>query len=115
MRASPYPMLPPPSNQPQPQPQPQSQEQFYQHPLHPHYAHGGYTLPPSAAFFPMSAYSAAPLSGVPHPSRILDAAVMGGGAGGVPGGCGDSSADGLTQPNTPDLLMHRRQVKNGLM
>ena len=56
---------------------------------------GGYTLPPTAAYFPMSAYSAGPMTG-PQQSKILEGAAL--------------DSEGMTQPNTPDLLMHRRQV-----
>ena len=60
---------------------------------------GGYTLPPSAAYFPVSAYSASTLSGPPQQTMVLEAV-----------GTAMDSADGATQPNTPDLLIHRRQV-----
>ncbi len=58
---------------------------------------GGYTVPSSAAYFPMSVYST-PM-GAPQQSRILEAMAM------------EPSEGGFTQPNTPDLLMHRRQVR----
>jgi len=64
-------------------------------PMPPQHAVGGYTLPPTAAYFPMSAYSAAPMACGPQQSRILEG----------------SALDEQTQPNTPDLLIHRRQVR----
>lgn len=64
----------------------------------------GYTLPPTAAYFPMAAYSTAPMLGGPQQSKLLEGAQM-------------EPEAGMTQPNTPDLLMHRRQArtKKGLI
>ena len=56
-------------------------------------------MPPTAAYFPVSAYSASTLSGPPQQTMVLEAV-----------GTAMDSADGATQPNTPDLLIHRRQV-----
>ena len=61
---------------------------------------GGYTLPPAASYFPVSAYSASTMSGGPPQQTMVMEAV----------GTAMDSADGATQPNTPDLLIHRRQV-----
>ena len=79
MRASPYPVQQP------------------QQPQNPYSSGGGYTLPPTAAYFPMAAYSTAPMQSGPQQSKILEGTVM-------------ESEPGMTQPNTPDLLIHRRQV-----
>ena len=123
MRASPFPIQPqqqqqqhpyqqqqqlPPSQQQQQQQQQMLQQQQQQQQLNglPYQQQqqqqqpggvGGYTLPPSAAYFPMAPYSNQPMSAGPQQSKILEGTAM------------DSEA-GMTQPNTPDLLMHRRQV-----
>ena len=62
-------------------------------------------MPPTAAYFPVSAYSASTLSGPPQQTMVLEA------VGGVGGTAMDSAAEAATQPNTPDLLIHRRQVR----
>jgi len=58
---------------------------------------GGYTLPPTAAFFPMGSYSTnmQPATSTCHQGTMVET---------------QHDPTGLTQPNTPDLLMHRRQV-----
>ena len=61
-------------------------------------------MPPTAAYFPVSAYSASTLSGPPQQTMVLEA------VGGV-GTAMDSATEAATQPNTPDLLIHRRQVR----
>ena len=101
---------------------------------------GGYTLPPTAAYFPMATYATLQqqhhhtassqastsmqgptisdhLSDVPTPSNPVSTLPMN-----VPLSSADTAAssatksiDGTpssvtTQPNTPDLLIHRRQV-----
>ena len=91
MRAAPYP-VPPPALPPHVLNQQQQQQP------HAHQPPQGYTLPPSAAYFPLSAYST-PLTG-PQQSKLLEGASL--------------ESEGLTQPNTPDLLMHRRQVREEL-
>ena len=52
---------------------------------------GGYTLPPTVAYFPMTAYT----NNMDN-SKSKETVMM--------------SQESLQQPNTPDLLMHRRQV-----
>ncbi len=105
------PMLPPGAygaHMALPAPQPQ-QPQHQQQPQQPHQVAGaaaaaaagpggGYTLPPTAAYFPMSVYSSGPMS-APQQSKILEAAAA------------EQQEAGMTQPNTPDLLIHRRQVR----
>jgi len=54
---------------------------------------GGYTLPPTAAFFPMGSYSTSMQTTVS--TTLVEM---------------QHDSTGLTQPNTPDLLIHRRQV-----
>ena len=55
---------------------------------------GGYTLPPTAAYFPITAYTNnSQNAGVDNTQQVM------------------LSQDSLNQqPNTPDLLMHRRAV-----
>ena len=54
---------------------------------------GGYTLPPTAAYFPVTTYTA--VQQHDNTQQVM------------------MSQDSLNvQPNTPDLLMHRRQVKH---
>ena len=84
MRAGPYP-VPPPTLPP--------------HVQAPHGGPQGYTLPPTAAYFPMSTYSSQ-FSG-PQQSKLLEGASL--------------DSEGFTQPNTPDLLLHRRQVSQKKM
>ena len=57
-------------------------------------APGGYTLPPTAAYFPITAYTNnSQNAGVDNTQQVM------------------LSQDSLNQqPNTPDLLMHRRAV-----
>ena len=53
---------------------------------------GGYTLPPTVAYFPVTAYT--------NPAEAASKSEM----------MSQESLNNLHQPNTPDLLMHRRQV-----
>ena len=53
---------------------------------------GGYTLPPTVAYFPVTAYT--------NPADAVSKSEM----------MSQESLNNLHQPNTPDLLMHRRQV-----
>ena len=55
---------------------------------------GGYTLPPTVAYFPVTAYNNASMD-----KMSKDASMM-----------SQESLNQQQQPNTPDLLMHRRQV-----
>jgi hypothetical protein len=101
---------------------------------------GGYTLPPTAAYFPMATYATLqqqhqlPLSSQPptsiqqsiaDQSSQIQVPAVASTASAVPIGVPLSVADTatssvpksiegtptVTQPNTPDLLIHRRQVK----
>ena len=55
---------------------------------------GGYTLPPTVAYFPVTAYTN---SGMDQTAQVM---------------MSQESLNQLQQqPNTPDLLMHRRQVR----
>ena len=56
---------------------------------------GGYTLPPTAAYFPVGTYSTLQAPGGPQQTTIIEM---------------QHDGTAMTQPNTPDLLMHRRQV-----
>lgn len=56
---------------------------------------GGYTLPPTAAYFPVTTYTNNTALDKPQ----LESSMM-------PQECSHDQP----QPNTPDLLMHRRQV-----
>jgi hypothetical protein len=58
---------------------------------------GGYTLPPTAAYFPVGTYSTLQAPSGPQQTTILEM---------------QHDGTAMTQPNTPDLLMHRRQVTN---
>lgn len=78
---------------------------------------GGYTLPPTAAYFPMASYSAA----IQNPN-LTDQSIASS-TGQIPKAVQmtsngtstenqpTSTATATTQPNTPDLLIHRRQVQ----
>ena len=54
---------------------------------------GGYTLPPTAAYFPVTAYTN---SAMDKAQEMMSQ---------------ESLNQYQQQPNTPDLLMHRRQVR----
>ena len=56
---------------------------------------GGYTLPPTAAYFPVGTYSTLQAPSGPQQTTIIEM---------------QHDGTAMTQPNTPDLLMHRRQV-----
>lgn len=75
---------------------------------------GGYTLPPTGPYFPMSPYNAAAgASGGQQcmtSSDAMTSSKMGNGTSDH-----GSSMAATTQPNTPDLLIHRRQVGHYLI
>ena len=98
---------------------------------------GGYTLPPTAAYFPMATYTTIqqqPTSSSQPPSSIQQSIAdqssqiqippVASSASAVPMSASNidtgtstvsKSIDGtptVTQPNTPDLLIHRKQVSN---
>ncbi len=54
---------------------------------------GGYTLPPTAAYFPMTTYTS--IQQHDNMQQVM---------------MSQDSLNNVVQPNTPDLLMHRRQV-----
>ena len=67
---------------------------------------GGYTLPPTAAYFPVGTYSTLQAPSGPQQTTIIEMQQQ------QQQQQHDSSTSAMTQPNTPDLLMHRRQVRN---
>ena len=60
---------------------------------------GGYTLPPTVAYFPVTAYSNSALDKVSKETAMMS----------------QESLNQQHQPNTPDLLMHRRQVMHSTL
>ncbi len=66
---------------------------------------GGYTLPPTAQYFPVGTYSTLQAPSGPQQTTIIEMQQQ-------QHQQHDSSTSAMTQPNTPDLLMHRRQVRN---